>query len=179
MLHQSASISAMTHWDPQAETCCAVYCLWLEAILKGQERGAAWKAAIAQAKASSSASERGRDTPGGTPLPCGFWERLARASSLSYADLQPSRYAGYVVECLEAAVWCAVNAGDLEEALVRAVNLAGEADTIAAGTGAAVGAYWRAGSVPDRWFEKLYRQDHIINVGRSLYDLRKRLNACR
>src|SRR6185437_918247 len=42
MLRQSARLSAMTHWDPEAESCCAVYCLWVRSLLEGKPMKLAW-----------------------------------------------------------------------------------------------------------------------------------------
>src|SRR5438067_1306356 len=82
-------------------------------------------------EAAQSAADLGSlspDTPGPAPLPPGFWERLAAVETKSYDQLQPSGYAGYIVDCLEAAAWCCLSADSLEETLILAVNLAGEAD---------------------------------------------------
>src|SRR5207247_6349061 len=46
MLHQSARLSAITHWDPQAEVACAVYCLWIRALLDAEGFQPAWRAAL-------------------------------------------------------------------------------------------------------------------------------------
>jgi hypothetical protein len=70
MLRQSARISAMTHWDPQAEVCCAVYCLWVQGLLEGADRLAAWQTAVDSAKtAAGRGSLAPGETPGPTPLP--------------------------------------------------------------------------------------------------------------
>ncbi len=175
MLRASARLSAMTHWDPQAEACCAVYCLWVRALLCGQERNDAWQGALDRAQALR--PEPTPDTPGMAPLPPDFWERLSSIETLAYEALQPSGYAGYAVECLEAAVWCCLHAPTLEEALVRAVNLAGEADTIAAVAGGAAGACWGPDALPERWLAKLHQPDRLEDVAQHLADLRSALEA--
>src|SRR5207237_1056119 len=50
MLRQSAVLSAMTHWDAQAETCCAVYCIWIKRLLTGEPIQDAWNAALDRAR---------------------------------------------------------------------------------------------------------------------------------
>ncbi len=171
MLRASARLSAMTHWDPQAEVCCAAYCLWAHALLSDQDIHDAWHGALDRAQAIH--SEPTPDTPGMEPLPPNFWSRLSSIESLTYDRLQPSGYAGYVVECLEAAVWCCLHAATLEEALVQAVNLAGEADTIAAVAGGAAGAYWGPDALPERWLTKLHQRDRLEDTARCLADLRR------
>jgi ADP-ribosyl-[dinitrogen reductase] hydrolase len=168
LLKQSARLSAMTHFDPQAEVCCAVYCLWIKRLLRGQPPRSAWQDAVHAGRAVAQHGPVAPDTPGPSPLPDNFWSRLEAIPALTYAGLQPSGYAGYVVECLEAAVWCCLHAGSLEEALVQAVNLAGESDTIAAVAGGAAGAYWGTRDIPSRWLEALYQRDRVEEAGKQL-----------
>ncbi|MGM0855897.1 MAG: ADP-ribosylglycohydrolase family protein [Pseudomonadota bacterium] len=58
---------------------------------------------------------------------------------LSREDVSSS---GYVIDTLEAVLWCCWQAPSLEEALVRAANLGDDADTVAAVTGQLAGAAW-------------------------------------
>ena len=161
MLTQSARLSAMTHYDHQAEVCCAIYCLWIRRLMLGQPLREAWIAALNEARAHSSRGSTSSDTPGPAPMPHDFWPRLEGVEALSYDQLQPSGYAGYVVECLEAAVWCCLHSENLEETLIQAVNLAGEADTIAAVAGGAAGAYWGKRAIPQRWLDALHQLDRL------------------
>ncbi len=174
MLHHSALHSAMTHFDPQAEVCCALYCLWVSRLLDGQEKCAAWYDALSDAQKLKVFDPR---TPGPSPLPPKFWARMAKIESLTYEQLQPSGYAGYVVECLEAAVWCVLNFDSLEETLVKIVNLAGEADTMGAVAGGAAGALYGLEAIPQRWLAPLHQHDELAKTARTLFALREHLNS--
>ncbi len=147
MLRHCALHSAMTHFDPQAEVCCALYCLWVARLLNGEPKLEAWRAALAEARNVKRFDER---TPGPSPLPGEFWPRLEHIENLSFEQLQPSGYVGYCVECLEAAVWCVLNFDSFEETLVSIVNLAGEADTMGAVAGGAAGALYGLEAIPPR-----------------------------
>jgi ADP-ribosyl-[dinitrogen reductase] hydrolase len=174
MAAMAARLSAMTHWDSQAETCCIVYCLWITSILEGQALSQAWYEALRQGKKIARANSETPKTPGGQSTFDGpFWERLEAVETRTYAQLQPSGYAGYVVECLEAAAWCCLHADSLEEALVQAVNLAGEADTIAAVAGGVAGAYWGVEAIPERWLTQLYRCADLERTAHRLMNLRR------
>lgn len=174
MLRQSARISAMTHWDPQAEVGCAVYSLFARRLLRGESRLPAWRSALADARTVAWAVDRDpAETPGVTPLPPAFWDRLEGIEDLDEANLQPSGYAGYVLECLEAAVWWVIHAASFEDVLIGCVNLAGEADTIAAVAGGVAGAHWGAAHIPERWLERLHSRARIEDVGRGLLRRRK------
>lgn len=74
------------------------------------------------------------------------------------------------------ALWAALRfASEPEEAIIQAVNLGGDTDTIGAMTGALVGALHGDDWFPQRWFEQLENgpsgRDEIIRLGESLADL--------
>ena len=172
---QSAHISAMTHWDPQAEAGCLAYCFWVLEVLEGAEILTAWHRALSATRDRAAEGVGPVDTPGLSTVPAAFWERLETAHARPYEELQPTGYAGYVLDCLEASVWCAVNNESAEAAIVDAVNLAGEADTIAAVTGGIVGAYYGLQALPHPWLEILEERPRLEDAGRDLALLRHRL----
>ncbi|MEE2730759.1 MAG: ADP-ribosylglycohydrolase family protein [Pseudomonadota bacterium] len=62
---------------------------------------------------------------------------------------------GYVIDSLEAALWAFGTTDSFEEGMIRAVNLAGDADTIGAIYGQLAGAYYGESSVPYRWIKSI------------------------
>jgi ADP-ribosyl-[dinitrogen reductase] hydrolase len=172
MLRQSARVSAMTHWDPQAEVSCSVYCLWVRSILEGEDPAAAWAHALEDGRAFASGGSATPETPGPSPLPPGFWERLEAIPEKALDELQPTGYAGYVVECLEAAVNRVLAEETAEQAIVSLVNLAGEADTMAAVAGGVAGAFFGVQGLPERWLDALHERQRIEEAGRKLATLR-------
>ena len=58
---------------------------------------------------------------------------------------------GWAVSTLQAALWAFHSTGNFEEALVAAVNLGGDADTIGAVCGQIAGAYYGYNAIPERW----------------------------
>ena len=50
-----------------------------------------------------------------------------------------------------------MNARSLEGAILSAINLGGDADTVGACCGALAGAYWGLGAIPERWKRDLER----------------------
>jgi len=65
------------------------------------------------------------------------------------------RGSGYVVESLEAALWCFMHTNTFKEAILRAANLGDDADTTAAICGQVAGAYYGEPGIPSDWLEKL------------------------
>lgn len=75
---------------------------------------------------------------------------------------------GYVVESLEAALWCFYHTNSFEEAVLCAANLGDDADTTAAITGQIAGAFYGEPNIPRRWLEKLVMADEIGEMAECL-----------
>ena len=78
---------------------------------------------------------------------------------------------GFVLDTLQAAVWCFVNTATFEEALVTAVNLGGDTDTIGAVAGALAGAFYGREGIPPRWLEPLREKEDILALAKAIYEL--------
>lgn len=76
---------------------------------------------------------------------------------------------GYVVSCLEAALWCFLHTDSFEEAVLRAANLGNDADTTAAVCGQIAGAYYGEKNIPKGWLKKLAMRDTIGDLAEQLY----------
>lgn len=68
---------------------------------------------------------------------------------------------GYVIHSLEAAIWSFMNSSTYEETVLKAVNLGGDTDTIAALSGALAGAYYGIEQIPTHWMEQIARKDEL------------------
>ena len=75
---------------------------------------------------------------------------------------------GYVVDALEAALWCFWTTDTFSAAVLAASNLGDDADTTAAICGQVAGAYYGQSGIPVPWVEKLYLKDRIIELGERL-----------
>jgi ADP-ribosyl-[dinitrogen reductase] hydrolase len=78
------------------------------------------------------------------------------------------RGSGYVVESLEAALWCFAHSDSFEEAVLMAANLGDDADTTAAVCGQVAGAYYGALGIPDQWLRRLVMRDEITSLADQL-----------
>ena len=80
--------------------------------------------------------------------------------------------AGYVVHCVEIALWFAVHDRTLEDALVYLVQAGGDTDTNAAVTGALLGARYGETALPHRWMSQLVGVQGILGLADRLLDPR-------
>jgi ADP-ribosyl-[dinitrogen reductase] hydrolase len=78
------------------------------------------------------------------------------------------RSGGYVVESLEAALWCFYQADTFELAILQAANLGDDADTTAAICGQIAGAYYGESGIPIKWLEKLFMRTEITDLADKL-----------
>jgi ADP-ribosyl-[dinitrogen reductase] hydrolase len=79
-------------------------------------------------------------------------------------NISQIRGTGYVVESLEAALWCFYQTNTFETAILQAANLGDDADTTAAICGQIAGAYYGESGIPARWLEKLCMRAEIIDL---------------
>ena len=76
---------------------------------------------------------------------------------------------GYVIESMEAALWCFFNTESFEDAVLSAANLGDDADTTAAICGQIAGGFYGLSGIPEAWREKLYMRKEIEELGDELY----------
>jgi ADP-ribosyl-[dinitrogen reductase] hydrolase len=98
-------------------------------------------------------------------------EAIARGDYRSKSE-DEIRGSGYVVESLEAALWCFWQAESFEEAILRAVNLGDDADTTAAICGQVAGAFYGERGIPAPWLERLVMSDEIGRLAEQLQAFR-------
>lgn len=77
---------------------------------------------------------------------------------------------GYVVDCLEAALWSFATTQSFAAAILCAANLGDDADTTAAVCGQIAGAYYGVDGIPRPWLEKLTLRAEIERLADALHD---------
>lgn len=78
---------------------------------------------------------------------------------------------GYVLESLEAALWCFFNTDTYEQAVLKATNLGNDTDTTAAIVGQLAGAYYGVEAIPKKWRDVIYNYDELVYLSDNLYIL--------
>jgi ADP-ribosylglycohydrolase len=71
------------------------------------------------------------------------------------------RSGGYVIDTLEASLWCLLTTNSFADALLAAVNLGHDTDTTAAVTGALAGLLYGEAAMPEAWLQTLARRADI------------------
>jgi len=99
----------------------------------------------------------------------GVWDDVPLCSEIdaiaagSFKDKSPPaiRGKGYVVDCLEAALWAFHTTDSFEAGALAAVNLGDDADTTGAVYGQLAGAFYGVDAIPAGWLEKLAMRELI------------------
>jgi ADP-ribosyl-[dinitrogen reductase] hydrolase len=96
--------------------------------------------------------------------------KIMKISRGSYTQksIEEIQGTGYVVDSLEAALWCFFHADSFEEAILQAANLGDDADTTAAICGQVAGAYYGETGIPANWLERLFMRAEMIDLADRL-----------
>ncbi|MFZ4200633.1 ADP-ribosylglycohydrolase family protein [Lysinibacillus sp. NPDC056220] len=77
---------------------------------------------------------------------------------------------GYIVHSLEAAIWSVGHAATFKEAILKAVNLGEDTDTIAAITGALAGMCYHLEGIPADWLNAIVKKQEIDDLIEAFYE---------
>jgi len=76
---------------------------------------------------------------------------------------------GYVVDTLEAALWCLLNTDNYKDCVLKAVNLGEDTDTVAAIAGGLAGMQYGLNTIPEKWLNQIPHLDYIKELCDSFY----------
>ncbi len=147
--HYAAESSRTTHGAQEAQGACRLLAGLLCRALAGESKDAVLRGAAASFRGAAKI------------------EAIARAEFLAKPE-SAIRGTGYVVESLEAALWCFAQSASFADAVLRAANLGDDADTTAAVCGQIAGAYYGVAGIPAAWLAKLAMRDEIAALAMRL-----------
>ena len=134
-------VISLTHAHPVSLEGCMIY-LWIaELLLKGIPFDAAIETPI---------KNRLRE-----------YERLKHLDNLTRNEIRSS---GYVVDTLEAALWCLLKTNNYTDAVLTVVNLGDDTDTVAAVAGGLAGMMYGVGGekgIPEEWIKRIAKLEYI------------------
>ena len=156
-IHFSAESSGTTHGSVE----CIDACRLLGAMLARALAGATRDEILASGTALDGAAD---------PLAPKI-AAIARGEYRAKPE-QAIRGSGYVVDALEAALWCFASTASYRDAVLRAANLGDDADTTAAICGQLAGAFYGESELPAPWRAKLAKRALIEETADALCDAR-------
>ena len=124
-------VSALTHAHKISRKACVIYIRIARALINDDQYGLTY------------------------PEP---FHRLENIASLEREEIKSS---GFVVDSLEAAVWCLLTTDSYSECVLKAVNLGDDTDSIAAIAGGLAGIKYGFDTIPTDWLDALQAKDVI------------------
>ena len=100
------------------------------------------------------------------------YRRMEKLSEFRQLEENEIRSTGFVVHTLEAAVWCLLTTNSFKECVLKAVNLGGDTDTVAAVAGSLAGyVYGRneENGIPQEWMKQLSRFEWLEGKVKKFY----------
>lgn len=145
IIHQA---SALTHAHERSVIACGIYAILLRQLLTAPNKQSIQVALDIAKEKYSKYTE------------FGHYQRIFE-SDFTQTRRSEIKSTGYVVDTLEAAVWCLLTTDTYSECVLKAVNLGDDTDTVAAIAGGLAGALYGYESIPEEWRNTLVRRDYI------------------
>jgi len=157
---RTRQVSSITHGHIRAVMTCFYYLEFAKQLIEGKS-----KFEIYNDLRSSIPSFFERIGVGVSEI--AHYDRLLKAN-IADRPLSEIRSGGYVIETIEASVWCLLTTDNYKDAVLKAVNLGHDTDTTAAVTGGLAGLLYGFDGIPKEWIEKLARVEEIEQLGIKL-----------
>ena len=148
-------VSSLTHAHKRSKIACGLYYFCVKSVLDGD--------GLLEKRLQDGLDEGfafyGRDITCKAELT--HYDRLRSLEEFKTVPVSGIRSSGYVVDSLEAAIWCLITTESFRECLLKVVNLGDDTDTIGAIAGGLAALYYGYDSIPEEWITVIQRRDMI------------------
>lgn len=148
-------VSALTHGHLRSKIACGLYFFLVKSILDSE--GTLKKRLKQGMNAGFRYYEQKRENLPELP----HYGRLRDMEALMNLSEEEIKSTGYVVDTFEAAVWCLLRTDSYREAILMAVNLGSDTDTVAAIAGGLAGLYYGYEGIPKEWLDVIARREWV------------------
>lgn len=154
-VEQVHQISALTHNHLRSKMACGIYYFMVKSILdkKGDLKD------CLQAGMDRVMLFYQKDIMNLTQF--SYYGRMRSLSKFMQVPREEIKSSGYVVDSLEAAVWCLLVNDNFSDTALCAVNLGKDTDTVAAIACGLAGLYYGYQNIPEEWLNKIQRRENI------------------
>ena len=162
--------SALTHAHMRSKIACGIYSFVLWELLRSPCKGS-----VLQGLTKARNFYRGQAEL--TPYEDRLMKRIGRvffldekAENLPMLSREEIRSTGYVVDTLEAAIWCIMTTNDYKSCVLTAVNLGEDTDTVAAIAGSLAAILYGVDAIPAPWLTVLQNREYIENLCHTAFE---------
>jgi ADP-ribosyl-[dinitrogen reductase] hydrolase len=152
--------SALTHNHIRAAMCCMIYLKVAEHILNGQVKSDAYEQTRFEIKELW-------DVIGFDINEIRYFEKVILSDIRTY-PINSIRSGEYVMETLEASLWCLLKTDSYKDAVLKSINLGGNTSTTGAITGGIAGLYYGFNTFPFHWIKTLSKRNYILELANRL-----------
>ncbi|MCO6174653.1 ADP-ribosylglycohydrolase family protein [Flavobacterium sp. NRK F10] len=149
-------VSSITHAHFRSVFSCFIYIVYALEIMKGLNKKEAYhkmKEVVSDFISDKSFNK----------MELQLFDRVLR-TDISNLKENEIRSGGYVLDSLEAGLWCVLNSDNYEETVLKAVNLGEDTDTTGAIAGGLAGLIYGYKIIPEKWISQLVRKDDITKL---------------
>ena len=168
------NISALTHRHPRSQVACVAFCNIAHHILEGDTLAEAIQQGVTEVTQYYVDKPTFRKEL--SHFKCFATKDDSMVKPLTELERDDIRSSGYVVDTLDASLWCLLNYEGYHDAVLAAVNLGGDTDTKGAICGALAGLYYQTNPVedshriPQLWLDEIINKQAILDICTSLWD---------
>lgn len=147
------NISSLTHRHKRSHIACGIYIFIASKLLTGKDKEIAVDSGVHDALEYYKKQEEYQ-------IELSYFNRIGSKDfkNVLAHDIKSS---GYVIDTLEAAIWCLLNTDDYKSCVLEAVNLGDDTDTVAAVAGGLAGILYGYKSIPNDWLEAIVKREYI------------------
>lgn len=96
-----------------------------------------------------------------------YYDRLLN-NDISKLDVDSISSMGFVVDTLEAVIWCFMNNNSYDKCVIEAINLGNDSDTIGALVGGLSGIYYN--DINNKWLNDIKRKNYLLDLCSDFYN---------
>jgi ADP-ribosylglycohydrolase len=147
-------VSALTHYHIRSAIACLIYIRFAENLMNGMTKYESYQ------KMQQDIVLFFTEYPI-SPEEQKLFERIIVHSIDTYS-INEINSSGYVLDSLEASLWCLLKNNNYKDTVLAAVNLGNDTDTIAAIAGGLAGILYGFESIPSNWINDLQKKEEIM-----------------
>ena len=153
-------VSSITHGHFRSVFACFIYVIFAIELFKRKDKKEAYNH-------TQKVVLEFAEIQGFNPKEVQLFDKILKNDISTYSEGE-IRGSGYVLQSLEASLWCFLNSESYSEAVLKAVNLGEDTDTTGAITGGIAGIYYGFENIPQEWVADLVRRDDIERLCEKL-----------
>ncbi len=155
------NVSALTHAHKRSQMACGIYLSVASMLMGGMSLKTDVELGVYEGmKYYREHAEFASDLS--------YYKRLEQKNFANIPEAQ-IKSSGYVVDTLEAAIWCLLNTDNYKDCVLKAVNLGEDTDTVAAVAGGLAGVFYGYDGIPKEWLSIIFKRDYIESLCTQLY----------